>query len=426
MKLKISLFAIIFFTGLGIAFEKNSLTETLDLDKALDLALKNNSELLIAEQNMIIAQSRVREATFRFFPQIGFAGTITKSDLNYPVIFSESFANHYLAPSSYENFYTLKTTVVQTLYSGGKIKNTLRLAKTGLKQAQTEYEKIKRQAELNLKKAFFELLYEREILSVTKQWYEKITGFAEKARLNSWQKIQAEKLKQELIFDVDFAQKEIKHKKLCLMRALNKDPSSSVEITGQFEPDIMELEPDKAVFWAMEMRSELKSQVYKAEMDEISLNLAMSRKAPTISLGAVYDLVGNKFPLDKNSWYTTLAIQFPLSLDLWTQIKQRRAEIRQGELKRASMQDEIRLEVRRAYNDMVFWQKKISQIQNLYQRLNTIFTNTSKSSPVTIDTLNSAKAIYEAQMEYLLAVKNQLVGRAQMEWVLGCKIPCHQ
>lgn len=424
MKLKIVLATVLFFTGLCYCRQVPPLTEVLDLNKALDLALKNNSELLSAEQNLIIAQSRVQEAVFRFFPQIGFAGTITKSDLKYPVVFTENFTNHYLAPSPYENFYTFKTMVVQTLYSGGRIKNTLRLAKAALKQAKTEYEKIKREIEFDLKKAFFELLYSKELYNCTKNWQKKINEFIRRARLNDWQKIRTEKLSRDIAFDLDFAEKEISRKMLCLMKALNRELDGKIDITAAFQPDILKLELEKAIFWAMELRAELKSQVYKAEMDAISLNLVMSRKAPTISLGAAYDFVGNKFPLDKNSWYTTLAIQFPLSLGLWTQITQRRAEVRQGELKRANLQDEVKLEVRSAYNDLIFWQEEVSKSHNFYRRLNDKFSNTLKKNPVTLDSVKSVFDVYEAETQYLKTVKNQLLGRARMEWVLGCKAPC--
>lgn len=425
MKTKL-LTTFVFFILVCAYLRANPLVETLDLNRALEIAVKNSSELLVAEQNLTIAQMRVKEASFRFFPQIGFSGTITKSELDYPIVLNEAFANHYLAPSPYENFYTFKTSIIQTLYSGGKIRNTLRLAKAGLKQAETEYEKTKREVELNLKKAFFELLYSKKLLESAKEWQKKIELLHKKASLNAWQKIQAEKIKQEIFFYLQSAEKEITQKKLHLIKALNKELDGNIDIKGGFEPDIARLELDKAIFWAMELRAELKSQVYKAEMDSISLNLAMSRKAPTVSLGAVYDVVGNKFPLDKNNWYTTLAIQFPLSLDLWTQIKQRRAEIRQGELKRASLQDEVKLQVRCTYDDLIFWQKKVSEIEDFYLKLESSFEKTAASQTVTMDALKSAMDVYKTKTEYLQTIKNQLIGLAQMEWVLGCKLPCQR
>jgi outer membrane protein TolC len=415
MRFRVILLIIFFFCAVKPA----AAAEVLDLQTALDLAVKNDSRLLSAEQNLTIAQYRVKEAIFRFFPQISFAGTITKSDLKYPVIFTEAFANHYLAPSSYENFYTFRTQVVQTLYKGGFNKNTLRMAKAGLKQANTEYEKIKREVELHLKKAFYEFLYFKELHKATQKWYDKIFALLKKSRSN----IETDNLKQDITFDLDFAEKEITQKKLCLLKALNKDLDSEIDIKGNFKPDMLDVELEKAIFWAMELRPEVKSQVYKAEMDAISLNLAMSRTSPTVLLGGVYDFVGNKFPLDRNSWYTSLAIQFPLSFDLWTQVKQRRAEVRRGDLKRAGIQDEIKLEVRSSYNDLMFWQKQVNRNFNFFNTLSGYYKNTAAKQSAS-NAAKSAMVVYKSELKYLDAVKNQLIERSQIEWVLGCKVPC--
>ena len=43
--------------------------ETLSLDQSLRLSMQNNPELLSAEQDVIIAQQRVKEASYLFLPQ---------------------------------------------------------------------------------------------------------------------------------------------------------------------------------------------------------------------------------------------------------------------------------------------------------------------------------------------------------------------
>jgi len=424
MKLKLTLISVILLSSLCFGQSKGDAVEVMDLNRAMDLALKNNSDLLSVRQDLIIAESRVKEAVFRFFPQISFSSTITKSELEHPVVFSEEFSNHYLSPTIFENFYTFRTHAVQTLYSGGRNKNTLRLARASLKQTKTEYEKIKREIELRLKKAFYELLCCEKLYQVISQWNSEIDNLSKRIRLNAWDRIELKKLKSELIFDLDFAEKEIKQKKLQLIKALNKETNTEINITGKFQPSDTELKLEQAIFWAMERRPELKSQVYSAQMDEISLHLAMSRRAPTISLSGTYDYTGHKFPLNESSWYTTLAVHFPLSFDLWTQVQQRRAEVRKGDLKRANIQDEIKIQVRCAYNDLVFWQNAVKYNFETYNELNNDFKNAVRNSSINISAIRSALSVYKTQIKYLMSVKNQLIGNAQIEWVLGCEIPC--
>jgi len=397
--------------------------DVLTLNQALRLGLQNNTAVLSAEQDVIIAQQRVKEAVFLFFPQTTLTGTATKSNLKYPQLLIPESASHIIYPSDYENFYTARASFLQPIYVGGKNTSTLRLAQAALKQAQASYDSARRDAMLSVRESFYKLLHSSATLTARENWLFQMREITQKAGLSSWEGLESEAALETMTADQETAMQKHRTLKLELLRSLNKELDSVVDISGEFiaRPNTTDL--SKLTVWAMEMRPELKSEVVKAEMDAIAVNLAMARRLPTVMLGASYDVVGAKFPLNSNSWETTLAIQLPLSYDFWTQITQKRAEQRQGDLKRSELQDRVRLQIRQAYDDNSFWQGEAVAREASYRKLERRYTEVASQAAPSLAALRAAREVFVAQLVWLDAVREQLLSRARLEWALGQDIP---
>ncbi|MFA5161255.1 MAG: TolC family protein [Elusimicrobiales bacterium] len=397
--------------------------ETLTLDQALRLGLANNTDVLSAEQDLIIARQRVREAVFLFFPQTSLTGTATKSNLKYPQLLMPETASHILFPSDYENFYTARASLLQPIYVGGRNSSTLRLAKASLMQAQTRYDSAKRDASLAVRKSFYSLLHSSASLAAMDYWIAGMRGAAAQSKPGAWEALEEDAAIEAMSAQKQSAWRSHQNLRLDFLRAINRELDSAVDIAGDFAPQPAKADLGKLTVWAMEMRPELKGETYKAEMDSIAVNLAMSRRYPTVMLGASYDVVGEQFPLKSNSWETTLAVQFPLSYNLWTQVEQKRAEQRQGDLKRSALQDKVRLEIRQAYEDNAFWQEEVPQREAVYRRLAGRYGETARSAVPGISALRAAREVCAAQLAWLEAVRGQLDSRARLEWALGQELP---
>ena len=63
----------------GLQFS-SLINDDLTLESAIRLGLENNSAFLSAQQEIIIAEQKVKEAKFRFLPQISLQGTATPAD----------------------------------------------------------------------------------------------------------------------------------------------------------------------------------------------------------------------------------------------------------------------------------------------------------------------------------------------------------
>ena len=393
------------------------------MEQAQRLALQNNTNLLSAEQGVIIAQQSVKEATFLFLPQTAITGTATKANLKYPQVLLPESSEHIIYPSSEENFFTVRMSLLQPIYVGGRNTSTLRLARAALMQAQTRYEAARRDATLEVKESFYKLLHSSAALDAQQNWLAEVRRLAPQSKLGPWEALQAEAITARMEAQWQGALQQHAELKLNLLRALNRELDGNVEISGDFKPLPAKADLPTLTVWAMEMRPELKSEVYKAEMDAIAVNLALSRRSPTVTLGASYDLVDNHLPLTNNSWEATLAIQFPLSYDILTQVTRKKAEQRQGDLNRADMQDRVRLEIRQAFDQNIYWQGQVLSREKLYNHLYAQYTATLRVTTPALAAIQTAGDLCSARLDYLEAVREQLLARARLEWALGQEIP---
>ena len=270
----------------------------------------------------------------------------------------------------------------------------------------------------NLKNIFFRLMYCREEQKIAALWLSRMKKAAETGR-QGWEDMESRSLIDEMESRAQQAERGLDVVRLDYLRILNKELDSGVDADGIFKT--IETNPDlaKSIVWAMELRPELKSEIYKAQMDAIAVNLALSRRSPTVHLGASYDFVGSEFPLKTTSWETSLSVHFPLAYDFWTQIVQKRAEQRQGDLKRAELQDRVRLEVRQAWETLMFWQKESRKREIAWAEMESRYDAMAKTPSSGPAAMRAMLSMYEMNRRYLEGVREQLAARVNFEWATG-------
>lgn len=402
---------------------RDNTVELFNLSRTVRLGLDNNTELLSAEQDVLIAAQQVNEARFQFFPQPSVSGSASKTNIKSPMVLPVEYGAQIIYPSNYENFYTARMMLTQPIFRGRRIVNNYNLAKAALEQARSRYEEIRRRVEHDLKRAFYETLYAKQKKNDTALWLTRMTSQRQNAALDVWGAIAADGVTEAMNSRLQEAGREFSAQKLALLQLLGKEAGQNIDVDGVFAPQAAAVDLNKALVWAMEYRPELKTQIYKAKMDSIAVTLAKTRNYPTVDLGVNYDFVGNTFPLESNSWAATLAVRLPISYDLWAKLKTRRAEQKQGDLVRASVEDTVRMQVRQAYENLNFWQTEAEKRKKTYDRLEKNYSAALRTEKAGLSALEAGQAVFAARTAYLDAVKNQLVSRVQMEWSLGQELP---
>ena len=399
--------------------------ETLTIDDAVSIAVKNSPAALEAEQDIIIARQRVMEARFMALPQVTLSGTMTRANIGYPALLGPELGDRYVDPSVRDNLYTLRAQALQPLYTGGKNTNTLKLAKTAQNQARVNFEAVKAEAALAAKKAFYTLLYQRRLKESSGLWLDRARALNASLRKDAFEELEASMLLSGLSDREQQAESGAEAAFTDFLRVLNREPGCQLEIEGSFETLPVVADVSRSLVTAMEARSELKSELYKAQMDDIAVNMAMIRRYPTIYLGASYDVNAYKVAspdndsVRTNNWLASLAIHFPISYDIWTQVRQRKAQQRQGELKRAELQDTIGFQIISAHRDAVSWQAEAEKLGAETEKMKAAYEAASRSARPSMAALRALCALCELERRSLDAIYNQLLARIRLEWAQG-------
>ncbi len=407
----------------GLRFS-SLINDELTLENAIRLGLENNSNFLTAQQEIIIAEQKVKEAKFLFLPQLSLQGTATWYDLDYPMVLPDSLANRFIPNNDLmsddmkHQFFGAGITGTQYLYTGGRLRNTLKMAEANLKQVESKYEAVKNATVLNIKKAFFRLLYAQNNVQLADEVQQKALRYCRTLRTGPWDKIKAKYLLSRLTSLKNKADNELQKAQLAMLVNLNKELNSHITVRGDFKPVEVELDLPKLNLWSMEFRPELKAAIYALELDNLAIDLALSRRYPDLILNASYERLGfNDF--DDENKQVSVAVRLPLPYNLSTQNAQRKAEQKQSTLKRAAIEDAIRVQVAENYADLVFWQTEVISRQQAWRDVQKLLTQAERSSSPDLAALEALDAYYQTGRDYYDAIRQNLTAKAGLEWAIG-------
>ena len=407
----------------GLRFS-SLINDELTLENAIRIGLENNSDFLLAQQEVIIAEQKVKQAKFLFLPQFALQGTATWYDLDYPMVLPESVANRLIPNNDSQpagdkhQFFGVGVSGTQYLYSGGRIRGALKMAEANLKQVQSTYESVKNAVVLDIKKSFFQLLYAQNLLDLANQIDQKAQKYERNLSVSSWDKIKAQYVLSKLYSQKNLATNELQKAQLAMLVSLNKELNSPVKVKGDFAPIETKLDFAGLNLWSMEFRPELKAAIYALELDNLAIDLALSRRYPDLILTGSYERLGTE-NLDDENKQISLAVRLPLPYNIASQTSQRKAEQKQSTLRRAAMEDKIRVQVAENYTNLLFWQKEVFARQNTWQEVQKLLNKTENSSRVNLNALEALDAYYLSGKDYYQGILHNLTSKASLEWAIG-------
>lgn len=406
----------------GLKFS-SLINDNLSLENAIRLGLENNSDFLTARQEIVVAEQKVNEAKFLFLPQLALQGTATWYDLDYPMVLPEQVANRFLPgqviADKRDQFFGVGVTATQYLYSGGRIRNTLKIARANLKQAQSRYEAVKNATVRNIKIAFYNLLFAQQYEQLVQELAAKATAWNARPSGDVWTQLRLQSLLAQLQNKRHEAARQVTQARQDMLASLNKETNADFSITGDFSPVHIDGELAQLNLRAMEYRPELKSAIYALELDNISIDLALSKRYPDVILNATYEQLGADTLEDTNK-QISLAVRLPLPYNFSSQIAQKKAEQQKSTLRRAQIEDAIRLEVARSFEELRFWQNEVLLRQARYNQLTALFNKAQQAgSKQGLAPLEAVNAYAQTAYDYLEAVRQNLIAKARLEWAVG-------
>jgi outer membrane protein TolC len=393
--------------------------EKLKLDDVIDYALKNNIEILKAEENVSIAKQKVREARLLFLPNVVLSADYAKAYNEYPLVWQTEYGPRYIDNKYDEkDFYDLRLSITQSLYNGGKHTKMLEFAKTNWQQEKINYESIKDSVIKKVKINFYNTLMYQKIVSDINENYPTIKKIFDRIDKKSGDYFLAFKMLDEIDRTREEYQSRYEASRIELKNLTNK--LNDFEIDDNFEEiENVNFDENKLIISAMEKRPELARDIYQSKLDSLNIAIAQTRRYPNIYLGFSQDLMSSKFSdltdtdrrIRNSLFYVN--ISFPITYDFWLEIAQKKAEEKINNLERIKREEMIRLEITQNYRNFILYRKRCKEDREKLQQLKQEMERISETQA--FYKFQSLKIYCEFKKQYYQDLYNQMLAYIEIE-----------
>ncbi len=335
--------------------------QSLDLNQCLEIALKENLQIKIAEQKLISAKAKKRETFAGYLPNISGSASYIKrkevegaSALSGITSASPSFGLMF-ADEIYDN----KLTLTQPVFMWGKIYQSNRQASLNYKYTDEEYRKTKQEITYKVKEAFYKYILTKQMVSISKEAFDVtdahlkiVEKFYDEGRSSS--------------YDVSRAKVSLANAKTNLIRAENgfdlakqslvnilNIKQKDTEFTGELEYHPMDFVLDNLLNEAFGNRPELKQIALQEDISESFIKLTSAGNKPNIAITAYTEWQNTVWESKNwyNSWTAVAVLSMPIfdGFSVHQKVKQAKSNLEQVKLSKEALEEGIKLEVRAAY-----------------------------------------------------------------------------
>lgn len=433
MKKKI-ITAIFMIGSMMFAQQKLSLT----VDQAVQTGLENSKALKSSQFKVVAAEAKTSETNALGLPSLKLNAAYTRlSDLPASTL-TTPFGKFEISPSILNN-YTVKATVQQPLFTGGKISSAEDIADYSYEAAKQDFKKDKSDLIYNIKSAYWNLFRANEFKKVVDENVGQIKAHATDAENmmkqglltnNDLLKVQVQ-LSDALVRQID-AKNNVTLSMIGLNNTLGLPLTTEIEILSQLQTgNVSSADINSLVKKAVENRPEILGMNARLKMSESNLTIARSGWYPQIFLVGNYNYLNPNqriFPA-KNEFEGTWDVSVSLSYDLWNwntsgnQSTQAEAQLSQTEQALSQMKDGILLEVTQSYLTLnqtneraVVARKGVEQAEENYRVTNERY---KKGLNVNSDLLDAEVALLQAKLNYTQSLIEFELSNARLSRSVG-------
>lgn len=410
--------------------------EVLTLEESIEIALENNRNLRLAQQELRHAQGQITEAWGGALPTVSVdAGVLYKEEkptmtlLNYnnpmdpPIVLEVGERDNYFA----------NVTVTQPIWVGGKVGAALAGAKLYSKYAQHNFQNAEQMVIYGTKLAFYGVLLAEESVKVAEESFElsqkhleRVQKFYEQGLVSRFDLLRAE-------VNVANTEPKVISAINSLDLAINKfkstiglDLEEEVELKGDLAFDPYEIDYDAALDLALENRQDWKALDYQIAGQEKLVRIRKGDYYPIIALMGKYE--GSQSGLKEDSAWSkelsaTLALSWSWEYGIRGRVRQEKARYAQLNIQKRQMKDDIELAVKEAIlsleeaKEILMSQSKtVGQAEESYHIAEVRYENGTGTE---LEVSDARLALNLAKMNYIKALFDYSVAKTTLQKVTG-------
>lgn len=428
-------FIIIFFTS-QLAQSQEKLT--LTLQDSIQLALSQNPYHLASEEKVEGAKHKLREAASSFFPSLNAQGVHTLNEKLFELEMPSFIPGQppRRVTIDFTKDYQFSLSFSLPIFTSGRLTSNFKQAKYSLLSTEEAVRQSEHITVFNTKKAFYGILLAKkfvkvaeEAVEVAEKHYQRVKSLYEVGMASKFDllrsEVQVANLKPQLIR----ARNNLKVAELGLKTILGLDLAQPIEIKGELSYQPIEPDLEACLAKALRNRPELHQLQYQKQMAGEMVKLARASNLPSLAVAGTYNFWADKFNFKEKNWQSYYTVNLVLTLPLFNgfatsaRIAQSKAAIRELELTRKGLEENIRFEVRQAVlnlkeakESLLSQEKNVEQAQ---ESLRIAELNYSEGLATTLDVSSAQAALSQAKINYSQALYDYVISLAQLDKAMG-------
>lgn len=439
MKKPVTIFSLCIVIFLNALPAQNS--HELTLSQALEIALKQNEDVLKAKNNLASANSQIREARADALPNITFSGSYTRN-LDLPVFFFPSFTNpgeQQAIRVGSDNSYSAIVSVAQPLFRAGKIGRALKVAKLFKQYSSEGYKGVRGDVIVNVHDGYYQVLLAQKVVEVNRQTSDLTRQHLDYSRtlFQQGQVSEYDTLRQ----FVEFVntQPVLLNSQNTLQVSLNNlkniigiDQSDELTLldTLAYKPQQI---PDLAAAMAKaeENRPELKMVSLEASMRQQNIGIVRAAILPSVDLIGSWraQAESDKWDFGKAGFVKSTSAGVQLTIPIfdgfrtYAQVDKARAEYQNALYDESKVRDQVQVEIKSLINNAKEAEKSLwAQRSNLNQAqraLELAQLRYREGQAKTLDLEDAVLALNQAKSNYYRILTSYLMVKIRLDRAMG-------
>jgi outer membrane protein len=415
----------------------------LTLEKAISLALSQNRDVLIADQERFKAESQVREARSGAFPQVMVSGSYARN-IKLPVMFlapGTAFnpgTSTQTFPIGSDNSYQMGASIAQPLYSK-KVGVALEIADTYHEYSEEAYRGAAQDAVLAVKKAFYGVMLAQKLaeanrqgLDVAKANFDNVQSLYKYGKASEFDLLRAEVQLANTEPLVISAENNLVLAGNALKNILALSQETPIIVSGEFGYEAIPAEISEAAKRnALSANPMIAGLSLQESMLEKNIQIERASNFPTVSLIGAYQwqTQDNTFNFNNYQWAKILNVGIQLSYPLFdgfrTSARVDEASVDRQKVYYARLKAEegLKIQIKSAELKMTEALKRIEgQEKNIAQAEKAVRIAQSRFKNgvgTQFDLLDTQVAMTRTRTNYAQAIYDYLVAKADWQYAVG-------
>jgi outer membrane protein TolC len=417
-------------------------TQPLSLADAVNIAMQQNPNILRARQDLEAAQGIVIQTRAIAIPKLTTTGNysvVQGSDVDTPPLpFTNAFGVIFGVPQNWST----QVRLVQSIYEGGRISSSLRVARLTKEQSVLNYQTAVANTVLDVELAYYDVLLAGQQIGV----HEASVELLQRELTDTTRRFDAGTVPR---FNVLRAEVELANERPKLIRARNDYrisknnlanllgftvPRETLEdiplnLSGKLEKEPFKIELPEAIATALERRTELMAlRKAQALRNEDVINAKAGYK-PTLQAYGGYDVHNSVFSPDVgvnvHGWITGVQMSWDI-FDGWRthgKVVEAQAQYERAGVDLDDNTRSIELQVRTAFSnfgeatEVLASQEKV--VEQAEEALRLASARSEAGTGTQLDVLSAQTALTDARTTESVALHDYAAARARLERAVG-------